>query len=145
MFAVDHEGKFPDNLAEIYPKYISTPKTFICPSTKVSEKEVKKNFNACYDYVSGMTEKYPEDCILVYDKEENHKGEGKNVCFVSGSVKWIPREEWAKIYQQHQDSIEAYKIEEERYNEINKIIAEQNRILLEEYRRLHPNYFPSAP
>jgi len=132
MFAEDHQRKFPDNLSEIYPKYISTLTTFICPSTKISEKEViRKNFNVCYDYVSGITEEYPEDCILVYDKEENHKGEGRNVCFVSGSVKWIPREEWAKIYQQHQSSIEAYK-------DVDKIIKET-------YRKLYPNYFPSAP
>lgn len=108
MYAQDNAGRFPESLKQVYPEYISSLKLFVCPSRKkIKEKSVLKDFNLCYEYVVGkITEHYPVECLLMFDKEDNHNKEGRNAVFVDGHVEWIPEENWNSIWQNHLSEIE---------------------------------------
>ena len=111
MYTIDYNGSFPENLSQLYPQYISDLEIFICPDRipLVTEEDISKNFNICYEYVPGMTEEYDSNCVIVYDREENHEGEGRNVLYVSGHIRWISKEAWISTWQTHLEKFEASK------------------------------------
>ncbi|HNS32221.1 MAG TPA: hypothetical protein PKN36_04515 [bacterium] len=106
-YAQDYEGNFPGDLAELYPKYVTSQRTFICPGKIVNEEEISKNFNTCYEYIPGMTKEY-DGCLAVFDREGNHKN-GRNACFANGETEWIPSEKWPAVWQKHTEKLELYQ------------------------------------
>lgn len=70
-YAQEHDKKFPKSLGELYPAYI------------------KDGGIPNYVYAQGLTESSPAKEIIVQDEEGNHKGAGRNVLRVDGSVEWI--------------------------------------------------------
>jgi len=111
MYSQDYREYFPVELSLLYPSYVASPRTFICPSRPgVDEEDVKRDFTVCYEYVSGMTAQYDEECILMCDREGNHrgrgrKGEGRNTLFVSATVKWIRSDEWPSAWAAHEEAL----------------------------------------
>ena len=108
MFAQDHNEKFPKSPADLFPEYVTSPKILVCPSAKINvpEKINQDNATICYEYVSGLTESYSSDCLVAYDRIENHL-EGRNVLFLDGHVKWIyigeyGKWKWNEVYQKHE-------------------------------------------
>lgn len=119
IYSHDHNDNFPKNLSQIYPEYATDLIIFICPekTPSISKEDVSINFNICYEYVSGMTNKYDRNCIIVFDKKGNHKRKttvwekmrgypreentGRNVCFVNTHVRWIPEEKLETTWQTH--------------------------------------------
>lgn len=111
LYAVDHNWYFPESLSQLYPKYCPDLQIFICPSRepRPKERDVLKDFNVCYEYVTGMTTEYDSDCMIVFDKEENHKGEGRYVVFVDSDTAWITDPKWDLTWQTHLKNFEASK------------------------------------
>ena len=117
MYAMDYDEHFPENLSALYPKYVSDLKVFICPSRPgVTKEDVKKDFNICYKYVKGMSELYSDNCLIAYDKKENHKGKGRNVCFVDGHLEWVPEEEWDSVWKKHLQELQKFEEEKKQKN-----------------------------
>jgi len=106
LYSQDYKGKFPDSLSKLYPKYVSSPKYFFCPGTK-GAKNIKtiteENSLLSYEYIKGLNKNSPSDCVVLFDKEENHHREGRTVVFVNGRLLWISKDNWPKIYQKHLD------------------------------------------
>lgn len=102
--AVDNDGKFPVDLAALYPKYIDNVKYFICPSdidaSEISPQGFDIDVNSSYIYASGWTMKDPLDTVLlsdknyIIDKDSNHNGAGGNVIYLSGEVRWVDTKDW---------------------------------------------------
>lgn len=103
-YAIDNNGKFPDDLSSLYPKYINDVKVFICPSdvdaSDIAHDGSDIDLTTSYLYSRGWTEKDPLGTILACDKNDifgkdtNHDGEGGNVAYLSGEVRWIETDDW---------------------------------------------------
>jgi prepilin-type N-terminal cleavage/methylation domain-containing protein/prepilin-type processing-associated H-X9-DG protein len=87
MYATDNMERFPKTLQELVDGgYIDNLEIFKCPS---SSNSVPDNADSGdYAYKSGLTESADSDAPIVADKADNHKGQGGNVLFVGGHVKW---------------------------------------------------------
>lgn len=93
MYAMDHDGRFPDTLAELSDKYVEL-QCFFCPGDHGGHtgKYVNDLDSAAASYilVPGLSPSDDPDTVLAYDKSVwNHGGTGKNVCFVDGRVRFI--------------------------------------------------------
>lgn len=84
MYAADHNEKFPDNLAQLYPSYIKKEKIFDCPASFTRGTSEKSS----YEYVAGLTESSDGTEVILYDKDGNHGKLGRNLVRVNGSVEW---------------------------------------------------------
>ncbi len=84
-YAIDHNRNFPQNLGELYPGYIKDGSILDCPSVR---DRAGKNAPDYY-YIQGLSESSPDSAIIVRDTEGNHRGTGKNILRVGGSVEWI--------------------------------------------------------
>jgi hypothetical protein len=114
FYAEDYQGYFPDKFFHLYPKYISSPNYFFCPGT-IGAKNITKitveDVTISYFYTSGLTKNSPPECLLIYDREENHKGEGRNVLFVNGETLWIVKDKWPEVYKRHLSVVGSFKIQ----------------------------------
>ena len=97
LYSSDHDEKFPENLPELFhEEYLTDHKVFICPMvarriTSVfgcSCKEVPQGYES-YCYASGVQPSDPPEYVVAFDEESNHDGDGVNVLFTGGNVRWI--------------------------------------------------------
>jgi len=89
--------RFPPSLQIIFPT-APDPQLYICPDSGHNSGDTNHvNLWADYVYVSGLTESDPPGCILAFCPPENHKGEGANVLFIDGSVRWYSVEEFKRL------------------------------------------------
>jgi prepilin-type N-terminal cleavage/methylation domain-containing protein len=103
-YALEHGGEFPQDLSDLYPDHISDLKTFICPSdmdaSDIAQDGSDIDVTTSYLYSRGWGERDPLDTILVCDKNDifgkdtNHDGEGGNVAYLNGKVKWVDTDDW---------------------------------------------------
>ncbi|MBI3008747.1 MAG: DUF1559 domain-containing protein [Candidatus Omnitrophica bacterium] len=85
QFAMDHHGKFPNNLEELLTNYLSgARRVFICPTST----DTVESGAISYVYIPGLTEQAPLDTIIAYCRWGNHKEDGTNVLYLDGSTKW---------------------------------------------------------
>jgi len=96
MYASDNDDIFPDSLAGLYPKYISSPRVFYCPGEYYvggicGENLAPDTFDPSkisYTYTSGLTAKADPGEVIVADKSSsNHKGKVLNILYIDGHVK----------------------------------------------------------
>ena len=100
MWATDHGGKFPEDLADLSP-YVGNGDVFRCPGDrryKETIKELKKDTPLSYDYVKGLTSD-AKDRIIVYDSLKENHGDGRSVLFVFGYVKYLQEEEFQGTFK----------------------------------------------
>ncbi len=100
MYAMDHNEAFPEDIRVLYPTYISSAKIFKCPNDEsISDiKEITRGTRISYVYVPGLTTKDGSDNIVAYDASPDfHGGEGRDVLFLDGHVKWYAEEEFQKL------------------------------------------------
>lgn len=96
LYATDNMEKFPKNLQELVDGgYLDTLEIFKCPSAPTGIPESAEAGD--YLYKAGLTESADSDTPIACDKPENHKGQGGNVLFVGGHIKWQPasKGQWA--------------------------------------------------
>ena len=112
QYAEMHDGRCPDSFEILLKEgYLITTKVFRCPSSddEFADEGYPKDLknatlaelklpegNCSYTMIGGLKKgDLPDDFMLVYDKSaENHKGEGRNVFFNDGHVKWLTEEEF---------------------------------------------------
>ena len=109
LYADNFGGAYPSSLSLLYPDYADSLDIFICPSREpeVTEVDVYDDFTICYEYVSGLTKQNDHQCILAFDREENHRighhrGD-RNILFVGGNVRGsIKQSDWLSVWQTHE-------------------------------------------
>lgn len=121
MFSMDHDERFPDQLADLKGEYANNPKLFLCKSaTMYGAAETVGDMtdtNCAYNLVAeltttdtsgqpvSMSASAPSSCMLACDKNGgtdvstadfggNHGGKGGNILYVDGSVSWLNSDEW---------------------------------------------------
>jgi len=85
MYAADHNDAFAPDLGSLYPEYIKEEKIFDCSAADSIGTAEKCD----YEYVTGLSEASPSTAVIVYDRDGNHGGLGRNVVRVNGSVEWV--------------------------------------------------------
>jgi len=103
MYAQDNEGYFPDScesFTEIYPYYVSYPKTFWCPSDANNKRppdiidnwkiDVDNSFQISYKYTPGFSKDDVGAIILKDNTPANHEGKGVWALYGDGHVSWVP-------------------------------------------------------
>jgi prepilin-type processing-associated H-X9-DG protein len=101
MYSQDNNENFPDDISALYPNYVGDMRIFICPSSKVSS-----DTQISYVYIRGLSEQDSSDSIIAYDASpDNHDGDGRNVLFLDGHVRWCTEKEFQKLLNK---SIQSY-------------------------------------
>ena len=97
VYSTGHNGKFADNLSDLYPEYLRGFQVFQHPSSQTERitKEEDIDRLADYEIVKGINESDPHDYILVYEKNQFSEG-GRNVGFLDGHVEWMSEQEFQK-------------------------------------------------
>ena len=85
MYAADHDDAFPQDLGSLYPGYVKEEKVFDCPASKSIGTAAKSD----YEYIPGLSESSAPSEVIIYDRDGNHNGFGRNVVRVNGSVEWV--------------------------------------------------------
>lgn len=89
LYATDNMERFPAKLQDLVDGgYLDTLEIFKCPSSNSNIPSAADDGD--YLYKSGLTESADSDTPIVCDKPENHKGDGGNVLYVGGHIKWRP-------------------------------------------------------
>lgn len=87
LYATDNMERFPRTLQELVDGgYLDNLEIFKCPSASSAVPATADAGD--YAYKAGLTESADSDEPIGCDKSENHKGQGGNVLFVGGHVKW---------------------------------------------------------
>lgn len=85
IYAREHDGEFPPSLAALYEEqYLADEQIMDCPA----DRHVGTPEDPDYIYVAGLSIEDPSLAPLVYDKAENHSGNGRNSLFLNGTVTW---------------------------------------------------------
>lgn len=85
MYANRNEGRFPASLKTLYEENYLSDKTIMdCPASRIKGTIDEPD----YVYVSGLSVKTSENQPVVFDKENNHPGRGRNVLFLDGEISW---------------------------------------------------------
>ncbi len=99
LYANDHGGKYPDAVEGLLEEGIGT-EAFICPST-IDTRATGATTQAivaewatpgCFSYIylgKGFTDKCSTDTVLMYEPLSNHDGDGSNVLFGDGHVRFV--------------------------------------------------------
>ncbi len=112
LYAADYNEDFPSNagggadMGVLYSAYVDVLEVFDCPSDPEPNDATivgagKTLTNASYAYAEGYSEAQVTNTAIASDRgvstgtiaaepNRNHKGEGVNVLFVGGQVKWQP-------------------------------------------------------
>ncbi len=85
MYANRNDGRFPPSLKTLYEeKYLSDKTIMNCPASKT----IGTIDDPDYAYVPDLSLKTADNQLLVYDKEGNHPGGGRNVLYLNGGIVW---------------------------------------------------------
>ena len=100
LYSNDNKGKYPDTLGEILKTQDITLEVFECPSGDVTapadvakgtmEAKVAWVDKGCpYTWVGkGLKNSTPGDVLVLYEREDDHGGDGMNMLFADGHVEW---------------------------------------------------------
>jgi len=87
LYATDNMERFPKTLQELVDgDYIDTLEVFKCPSANSDIPDSADSGD--YAYNSGLTESADSDTAIACDKPDNHKGQGGNILYVGGHIRW---------------------------------------------------------
>ncbi len=87
LYATDNMERFPKTLQELVDGgYLDNLEIFKCPSAPTGAPDNADSGD--YAYKTGLTESADSDTAIACDKPENHKGQGGNILYVGGHVRW---------------------------------------------------------
>jgi hypothetical protein len=92
-YASENDTQYPNDLLQLFPKYLNDYKVLIC---REGQKGLKRNLHdkeTNYIYLPGLNSEAPDDCIVMFDKKNNHDN-GRNVLCLEGFVIWHKEEEF---------------------------------------------------
>jgi prepilin-type processing-associated H-X9-DG protein len=110
LYQNDHKGKYPPDWGTLAKEEdIAVAQLFICPSSHTSAP-ANMTWTQMYDWINSNSDyiylgpDFPSSndphLVFAYEKLENHHGDGINVLFQDGRVRFFGREEAPKIIDQ---------------------------------------------
>ena len=124
MYKIDHGGAMPETLDELYPVYLETVQTFLCPGDK-RPMTIGGGISSSYHFVGAVPGAIRRaDTIVAYDKAGNHPGR-RNCLFADGHVERVDdwelgemllmnleelsdMEGWEKLSEERREELEAF-------------------------------------
>ena len=87
LYSTDNLERFPNKLQDLVDNgYLDTLEVFKCTS---SNSDIPGSADSGdYLYQSGLTESEDSDTPIACDNPENHRGQGGNVLYVGGHIRW---------------------------------------------------------
>lgn len=82
-YAIEHQGKFPDNI------WVLLEEGGLVAETLRSPLEVDEDARCSYIYIGGQSDTGDPTCVLAYEKPVNHDHEGTNVLYLDSHVEWV--------------------------------------------------------
>jgi prepilin-type processing-associated H-X9-DG protein len=126
QYADDHKGQYPDSFAVLLKEgYITSSKVFVCPSSRTRiPEDFPTDFKSAdladlarideisdYVMVGNLDGNAPAQFILAHDRAPNHDGQGRNVGFMDGHVKWHTEEEFRRLISAQRDEMDRREAE----------------------------------
>jgi prepilin-type processing-associated H-X9-DG protein len=122
QYAGDNDDKFPPTLGVLLKEgHLTTVKVFVCPSSK---SRIPANFMQPMDFkaadlallnkveefgdyvlVKGITHAADAEAIVLYEKDGAHSGQGRNVFFNDGHVKWYREADFQTLLKEQQGKL----------------------------------------
>ncbi len=107
-YADEHEDRYPSQLSQLYPKYLTNPQCLVCPEIRADNKKKRgaplpfsKEPSAeeidslsSYTLVPGLTKADGKNTVIAYEKKDNHGGMGRSLLYIDGHGAWEPPENW---------------------------------------------------
>ena len=89
-----HEGDFPSNIETMIEEADLVKKQFICFSDPSDEERISYIYRG-----ADLDGSVSGEMIVMYDRQENHGGEGGNVLFVDSQVRFVRVEEMVDLVE----------------------------------------------
>jgi prepilin-type processing-associated H-X9-DG protein len=98
LYADDHNGAFPPDLGTLVKTEDIAASVFVCPSTgkeppsNLTKDQAVSWVNANSDYIylgAGLKSGVDAETVIVYEKDENHGGQGMNVLYSDCHVEFL--------------------------------------------------------
>ncbi|MDD4152893.1 MAG: hypothetical protein PHD91_04165 [bacterium] len=100
MYIQDNKERLPADLSALIP-YTKNTDVFKCPSDDGCAEitEIKPGFKSSYFLVRGLSNlmKDPSRVVVVYEASPLFHGDGRNVLFMDGHVKWYNEESFQNL------------------------------------------------
>ena len=101
MYALDHNGQFPSNFADLAESYARQPKLYLCPGSGTPPGSIT-NVDQWMDYIYIYWpdgEKTPTNYPWVYERRlRHHQGKGIHVAPIDGDAFWDEGAEWLQRF-----------------------------------------------
>ncbi|HEY2589313.1 MAG TPA: hypothetical protein VGI81_26445 [Tepidisphaeraceae bacterium] len=123
LFANEHGGKFPDDLATLFANGNLDARVFVCPltgdtpapaapTTQATAAGLRQPGHCSYIYLGkGLTDQIAKaDTVLLYEPISNHGGDGMHVLFGDFHVEWVPASIAQTILKQHAASTQPIRL-----------------------------------
>jgi prepilin-type processing-associated H-X9-DG protein len=120
LYANGHLGKYPPDLGTLAKEEDVAVEVFVCPSSRTRippnlswpQSYAWVNFNSDYVYLGPDIPAGSQSRVVVaYEKLEDHHGDGINVLFQDGTVRFFAHDEALKIISQLNAQINPPSIE----------------------------------
>lgn len=108
LYAMDHDGQFPSNIASFAPSYASHPKLYVCPGSGTRPGSIT-NVDEWMDYIYihwPDGERTPTNHPWIYERRLSHHGGGINLAPVGGNAFWDEGAEWLQRFAREHPELE---------------------------------------
>jgi prepilin-type processing-associated H-X9-DG protein len=105
MYALDNKGEMPEDVRQLFPRYISNGSIFKCPADRSIEepRKIDSDTPISYTYIKGLSGnvRNASRIIILYEtSSENYVEKGRNVLFLDGHVEWHSEESFQQLLSQ---------------------------------------------